>query len=87
MILEDSPIIIEYSSLWARHDVEVVGGAGVFIVMDQRCHQCCQDLNVIQPILLDYDISVNFASMEMYCVECHCEGEAMHFKGVYTRLY
>lgn len=62
MILKDSTVIIEYSRLWTRHDVEVVGGAGVLIVMDQRRHQCCQDLNIIQPILLE-NISVNYASL------------------------
>lgn len=51
MVLEHGTVIVEDGRLRARHDVEVVGGARVLIVMDQGRHQGRQDLHVVKPVL------------------------------------
>lgn len=46
MVLQYSSIVVEQRRVWARHDVEVVSGAGVLVVMHQCCHQRGEDVQV-----------------------------------------
>lgn len=56
MVLKHSPVVIQQRGVGAGHDVEVVSGAGVFIVVHHRRHQRREDLQVWQPVLWGKDI-------------------------------
>ena len=50
MVFKDSSVIIENSQTGARIDVKVVGGARMVEIMDNGCHQGCEDFQVGHPI-------------------------------------
>lgn len=51
VVLEDRAVVVQDGGLRAGHDVEVVGGSRVLVVVDEGCHERRQDLHVVQPVL------------------------------------
>jgi hypothetical protein len=51
MVLQDSSVIVKEGCFRARHDMEVIGCARMFIIMDNGCHQGGKYLQVCQPVL------------------------------------
>ena len=51
VVLEDGPVIVEDGEAGSRLDVEVVGGAGVVVVVDDGREEEGEHLQVRQPVL------------------------------------
>lgn len=51
VVLQHGLVVVQQRGIRAGHDVEVVGRAGVLVVMYQGSNQCCEDLYVCHPVL------------------------------------
>ena len=60
MVLEDGLVVVHYGEVGAGLDVEVVGGARVVVVVDDRGEEEGKDLNVSQPV---FDSSLRYEPM------------------------
>uniref|UniRef100_A0A182V6Q8 Uncharacterized protein n=1 Tax=Anopheles merus TaxID=30066 RepID=A0A182V6Q8_ANOME len=50
VVLEHGPIVVQHRRVRAGHHVEVVGRPRVLVVVDQRCQQRGEDLQIGQPV-------------------------------------
>lgn len=51
MVLEYSAVVVKQGCLAARHNVKIICGTRVLVIVDKGRHEGCEDLQVRQPVL------------------------------------
>jgi len=67
MIFQHRPVVIQKRRIAAGHYMEIVCGPSVFVIVNNRCHEGGENLEIGQPILQGI---MNNLSLRLLRVQC-----------------